>query len=92
MLREKTVTMAAALALSLGTAACKVEGSGVPPPIRDGKCLVARWVGALAVDQTCQLGGYSWHCESAAGHPSGCIRGPEVGEAPTQPAAQGGAQ
>jgi len=66
---------------------CREDRPAVPPPVADGKCLVAHWVGALATDQTCQLGGYSWHClaDPAKGlRDQTCDRGPELGEAPAR--------
>lgn len=82
MLR-KPVTLL--LPVLLASAACVPKASPLPPPIADGRCLVARWIGPLATDQTCQLGGYSWHCladPAKAGADQVCDRGPELGEAP----------
>lgn len=59
----------------------------LPPPVADGRCLVARWIGPLATDQACQLGGYSWHCladPAKSGADQVCDRGPGVGEAPAR--------
>jgi hypothetical protein len=65
------------LTLVLATPSCKESPAvRVPPPIEGDRCLVARWIGPLATDQTCQLGGYSWQAYQT------CDRAPEIGEAP----------
>ncbi len=79
--------------LSLSTACFKRDPDpslSLPPPVAANKCLVARYVGALAVDQTCNMSGYSWHCTTAPGQTIGCVRGAELSEASAAPAADAG--
>jgi hypothetical protein len=43
-------------------ASCKKRGSIQPPPVAAGKCLVERYEGSAAAQQTCTYGGYTWNC------------------------------
>lgn len=89
MPKKLPVTSLLAAAVSLSSTACFPNSDSIrlPPPVRDGRCLVAHWVGDLATDQACQLGGYSWHCvaDPAKGQrDQQCDRGPEVAEVPAR--------
>lgn len=66
-------------ALSACTVSCKVnEADLLPPPIKDGKCLVDEYKNVNATKQTCNYGGYVWSCtrDDQAAH--ACTRGAEA--------------
>lgn len=68
----------------LPTVSCKEKAASVaPPPVQDGRCLVARYINMDASDQTCVFKGYQWHCvmdSLVPDHHIICDRGPEFAE------------
>lgn len=76
------------IAILIIAAGCKRTASDndVPPPIAHGTCLVDRYEGSAALQQTCTHVGYLWGCkreEKAGRFVLTCARGEEArGERP----------